>query len=100
MTNLEAAEELQALKRGIDSDKYNFQVALNKGIEALENSAEKESLPQGYIKLSDAINVLKAGYWDKDLQSAKDDPCIVDAMIDWAIRQISSISTSGEEQKK
>ena len=32
-----------------------------------------------------AIEALRAAYWDKNIQSAKDDPCIVDAMTDWAI---------------
>ena len=38
-----------------------------------------------------AIDVLKIAYWDNDIQSAKDDPCIVDAMTDWAIRQVKAL---------
>jgi hypothetical protein len=38
-----------------------------------------------------AIDALKKAYWDKDIQSAKDDPCIVDAMTDWAIRQVKAL---------
>lgn len=38
-----------------------------------------------------AIDALRVAYWDKDIQSAKDDPCIVDAMTDWAIRQIKDL---------
>ena len=40
------------------------------------------------ISREQAINELKLAYFNKDLQSAKDDPCIVDAMTDWAIRTI------------
>lgn len=32
------------------------------------------------------INELKLGYFNKDLQEGKNDPCVIDAMIDWAIR--------------
>ena len=38
-----------------------------------------------------AIDALKIAYWDKDIQSEKDDPCIVDAMTDWAIRQVKAL---------
>lgn len=38
-----------------------------------------------------AIDALKQAYWDKDMQNAKDDPCIVDAMTDWAIRTIKDL---------
>ena len=44
-----------------------------------------------YIKEKDVIKLLKKAYFDPGIQSAKDDPCIVDAMIDWAIRQVKSI---------
>ena len=40
------------------------------------------------------VDVLRKGYWDKNLQSAKDDPCVIDAMIDWAIRQIKAIPSA------
>ena len=40
------------------------------------------------------VDVLKKGYWNKNLQSAKDDPCIIDAIIDWAIRQIKVIPSA------
>ena len=32
------------------------------------------------------INELKLGYFNKDLQEGKNDPCVIDAMIDWTIR--------------
>lgn len=43
------------------------------------------------ISRQDAIDAIKKAYFDKDIQSAKDDPCIVDAMTDWTIRQIKSL---------
>ena len=46
---------------------------------------------EDYISRKDAIDKLKVAYWDKDLQSAKDDPCVIDAMTDWAIRQIKAL---------
>ena len=38
-----------------------------------------------------AIDALRVAYWDDNIQSAKDDPCIVDAMTDWAIRQVKAL---------
>lgn len=43
------------------------------------------------ISRRDAIAALREAYWDRNIQSAKDDPCIVDAMTDWAIRQIKEL---------
>ena len=51
------------------------------------------------IRRSDAIEALRVAYFDKDIQSAKDDPCIVDAMTDWAIRQIKSLSSADGPQE-
>lgn len=51
------------------------------------------------INRQEVIDALKKAYWDKDIQSAKDDPCIVDALIDWAIRQVKSVpSPTGETE--
>ena len=51
------------------------------------------------ISRQDVIDALRKGYWDKDIQSAKDDPCIVDAVIDWAIRQVKGVpSAKGETE--
>ena len=47
-----------------------------------------------------AIDALKVAYWDKEMQSATDDPCIVDAMTDWAIRTIRELPSAEPEQKK
>lgn len=45
-----------------------------------------------------AIDALKKAYWDKDLQAAKDDPCVIDAMTDWAIRQIKALPSAQPER--
>lgn len=37
------------------------------------------------------IDALKVAYWNNNIQSVKNDPCIVDAMTDQAIRQIKSL---------
>ena len=38
-----------------------------------------------------AIDTLKKAYWNDNIQSAKNDPCVIDAMTDWAIRQIQNL---------
>lgn len=55
------------------------------------------------ISREDAINELKLAYFNKDLQSAKGDPCIIDAMTDWAIRTIKklpSVTPKVESEEK
>lgn len=47
------------------------------------------------IDAEKAVEELSVAYWDKGIQAAKDDPCIVDAMTDWAIRQIKAMPTMG-----
>jgi hypothetical protein len=42
----------------------------------------------------DVINALRVAYWDENIQSAKDDPCIVDVMTDWAIRQVKALPSA------
>lgn len=44
-----------------------------------------------------AIDALKKAYWDSNIQSAKNDPCIVDAMTDWAIRQVKALPSAQSE---
>ena len=44
-----------------------------------------------------AIDALRVAYWDDNIQSAKDDPCIVDAMTDWAIRQVKALPPAQPE---
>ena len=51
------------------------------------------------ISRQDAIDALKVAYWDRGIQSAKDDPCIVDAMTDWAIRQIKGLPSVSKEDE-
>ena len=41
-----------------------------------------------------AIDALRVAYWDDNIQSAKDDPCIVDALTDWAIRQVKALPSA------
>ena len=47
-----------------------------------------------------AIDALRVAYWDYDIQSVKDDPCVVDAMTDWAIRQIKALPSAEPETAK
>ena len=44
-----------------------------------------------------AIDALRVAYFDNNIQSAKDDPCIVDAMTDWAIRQVKALPSAQPE---
>ena len=46
-----------------------------------------------------AIDALRVAYFDNNIQSAKDDPCIVDAMTDWAIRQVKALPSAQPEPK-
>ena len=50
-----------------------------------------------YITKQAAIDALRVAYWDDNIQSAKDDPCIVDAMTDWAIRQVKALPPAQPE---
>ena len=47
-----------------------------------------------------AIEALRVAYWDDNIQSAKDDPCIVDAMTDWAIRQVKALPSAQPKKGK
>ena len=49
---------------------------------------------QDLISRQAAIEALRVAYFDNNIQSAKDDPCIVDAMTDWAIRQVKALSSA------
>lgn len=46
-----------------------------------------------YIDADKVVDVMKVAYWDENMHSAKDDPCVIDAMIDWSIRQIKDAPT-------
>lgn len=37
------------------------------------------------------VTKLSQGYWDWNLQQGKNDPCVIDAMIDWAIRIVKEM---------
>ena len=56
-----------------------------------ELSTNLASLGTDCISRQAAIDALRVAYWDDNIQSAKDDPCIVDAMTDWAIRQVKAL---------
>ena len=60
--------------------------AMMMAIKALEQQTCEDA-----VSRKAAIDALKQAYWDKDMQNAKDDPCIVDAMTDWAIRTIKDL---------
>ena len=73
----------------------------DEAIEKLEREWGAEEI-EGFedcISREDAINELKLAYFNKDLQSAKDDPCIVDAMTDWAIRTIKNLPSVQPQPK-
>ncbi len=46
-----------------------------------------------------AVEALKKAYWDANIQSAKDDPCVIDAMTDWAIRQIKEVPSAQPKRR-
>jgi predicted RNA-binding Zn-ribbon protein involved in translation (DUF1610 family) len=52
----------------------------------LLNGIQKQQPCDDCISRKALINELKLGYFNKDLQEGKNDPCVIDAMIDWAIR--------------
>ena len=42
------------------------------------------------ISRDEVVGKLKKAYFDKNLQEAKNDPCVIDSMTDWAIRQVKN----------
>lgn len=46
------------------------------------------------ISRDEVIGKLKKAYFDKNLQEAKNDPCVIDAMTDWAIRQVKEVPSA------
>ena len=87
MTNKEAIELLNRIApvptRGGGKSTTHLLVmeAIIMAIKALEQQPCEDC-----ISREELINELKLGYFNKDLQEAKNDPCVIDAMIDWAIR--------------
>ena len=61
--------------------------------------ASTVEMAEDCISREEAINELKLAYFNKDLQRAKDDPCIVDAMTDWAIRTIKNLPSVQPQPK-
>lgn len=47
-----------------------------------------------------AIDALKEHYWDSELQKAKDDPCVIDAMTDLDIRTIKALPSVSPARPK
>lgn len=41
--------------------------------------------------IDEFVNKMKKYYWDRDIQSVKYDPCVIDAMIDLAIRTAKEV---------
>lgn len=77
------------------SDNNDNEVSWKEVLEWLEQQSSEDC-----ISRRDAINELKLAYFNKDLQSAKDDPCIVDAMTDWAIRTIKNLPSVTPQPKR
>ena len=46
---------------------------------------------ENLISRNALVTKLSQGYWDRELQQAKNDPCVIDAMIDWAIRIVKEM---------
>lgn len=85
MTNEEIKVVLKSLADNPLLSAEHITKALYKAIELVESQPCEDCVNRDAL-----INELKCGYWDKNLQSAKNDPCIVDAMIDWSIRTVKS----------
>lgn len=67
-------------------------------IEYIGRTAMLEQLAEEAAELAQAaIDALRVAYFDNNIQSAKDDPCIVDAMTDWAIRQVKALPSAQPE---
>ena len=62
-----------------------------------EQTNQQTDFAKQWITKQMAIDALRVAYWDKNIQSAKNDPCIVDAMTDWAIRQIKELPSAQPE---
>ena len=60
--------------------------AIKEAIKALEQKPNDDC-----VSRSMAINKLKEHYFDEKLQSAKDDPCVIDAMTDLDIRIVKEL---------
>ena len=61
---------------------------------------DMDDICEDCISREEVINDLKLAYFDKDIQSAKNDPCVIDAMIDWAIRTVKTLPSVYPRRKK
>lgn len=60
---------------------------------AYKHGQMKVILMARYIDADKVVDIMRGAYWDEDIQSAKGDPCVIDAMIDWSIRQVKDAPT-------
>ena len=107
MDNQEAIASLKTLCHTCDlfpkcvNEKPECFEAIELAISALQaqeaKNSNESSLTQNEldtISRKAAIDALRVAYWDDNIQSAKDDPCIVDALTDWAIRQVKALPSA------
>ena len=47
-----------------------------------------------YVSRQKLVTAMKRWYWDDNIQSSKDDPCVIDIMTDLAIRTVKDIPAS------
>lgn len=95
----DSEESLEAIKQDLKMEisccYNNFEISSIK-----ETELGEHNIVEGLIDRQAVINQLKQLYWDKKVQSAKDDPCIVDAMIDLAIRIVKSVPSEDNHFSK
>ncbi len=94
MTPEEAVEIIKdAIKKPNTEDGYIRQ-ALTMAIKALKSQSSDDCISREAV-----INELKLGYFSKELQEGKNDPCVIDAMVDWAIRSVKHQPSVTPQQK-
>ena len=74
-----------------EDDYWNGKV---KDTDLLSHEEAWAEIESDLISRTDAVKELKKAYWNKNIQSAKDDPCVIDAMTDWAIRTIKALPSA------
>lgn len=94
-------QEIDHNRGYIDGLRYALEVMEKyEADERLLNSGTSEAETTDAVSRESLVNELKCGYWNKDLQSAKDDPCVIDSMIDWCIRIVKSQPPVIPQRKK
>ena len=84
MTNKRIVKDLKAIADFFISESQGVvPVALEEAIKIIEQYPCEDCVSREAL-----INELKLGYFNKDLQEVKSAPCVIDAMIDWAIRTV------------